>query len=60
MITKYDNFSRLKKTSLRYAIITRNRIILHETLHFDKFEDAENNYGDNFSNFQPKILNLGY
>ena len=56
MITKYDNFSRLKKMSVRYAIITRNRIILHETLHFDKFEDAENNYGDNFSNFQPKIL----
>ena len=30
-------------------------MILHETFHFDKFEDVDFKYDNTFANIQPKI-----
>ena len=41
------------------TIIFERILILHETLHFYKFEDADFKYDNTFSNLQPKIPKQG-
>ena len=56
MALAFSNFS--LKILKRAFLVQIPILFLHKTLHFDKFEGADFKYGNNFSNLQPKIIQI--